>query len=198
VKTYYDRRAREYDDWVFGTGLFAGRHRPGWHQERRHLERTIASLAPARTLDVACGTGWLTQHLPGEVTGLDASAGMLEIASERMPDAHFVVGDALELPFEDDSFDRVLTSHFYGHLEEEGRLRLLAEAQRVALELVVVDSALHEDIEPVQWQERELNDGSRWQVYKRYFTPEELIEELGSGRVLYAGTWFVAVAHEWA
>lgn len=196
MKTYYDRRAPEYDDWVFATGLFAGRLRPGWHQERRRLERAIASLPPVRTLDVACGTGWLTQHLRGEVTGLDASARMLEIASERMPHARFAVGDALELPFADDSFDRVLTGHFYGHLEEEERLRFLAEAQRVAPELVVVDSALHEDVEPVEWQERELNDGSRWQVYKRYFMPEELTEELGGGRVLHAGTWFVAVAHE--
>jgi ubiquinone/menaquinone biosynthesis C-methylase UbiE len=198
VKTYYDRRAPEYDDWVFATGLFAGRRRPGWHQERRRLERAIASLAPVRTLDVACGTGWLTQHLQGEVTGLDASASMLEIAAERMPEAELVVGDALDLPFDEGSFDRVLTGHFYGHLEEEERLRFLQEAHRVAPELVVVDSALRDDVEPVEWQERELNDGSRWKVYKRYFTPEALAGELDGARVLHSGTWFVAVAHDWA
>ena len=198
MKTYYDRRAREYDDWVFGTGLFADRDRPEWDGERAALEAAIAGLPPVRTLDVACGTGWLTRHLRGDVTGLDASAGMLEIAAERMPAAHFVVGDALELPFADRSFDRVLTGHFYGHLEEIDRQRFLEEAGRVAPELVVVDSALRDDVEPVEWQERELNDGSRWQVYKRYFTPDELAEELGGGRVLHASTWFVAVAHDWA
>jgi ubiquinone/menaquinone biosynthesis C-methylase UbiE len=198
VKTYYERRAREYDDWVFGTGLFVGRHRPGWHDERRRLERTIASLPAVRTLDVACGTGWLTQHLQGAVTGLDASASMLEIAAERMPEAEFIVGDALELPFEDGSFDRVLTGHFYGHLEEADRVRFLDEARRLAPELVIVDSALHDGVEPVAWQERELNDGSRWKVYKRYFRPEELAEELGGARVLLASAWFLAVAHDWA
>jgi ubiquinone/menaquinone biosynthesis C-methylase UbiE len=195
VKTYYDRRAREYDDWVFGRGLFADRHRPEWHEERAALERAIVGLAPVRTLDVACGTGWLTRHLRGDVTGLDASPSMLDIAAERMPEANFVVGDALDLPFADHSFDRVLTGHFYGHLEERDRQRFLDEANRVAPELVVVDSALRDDVEPVEWQERELNDGSRWEVYKRYFTPEELAEELGGGRVLHAGTWFVAVVH---
>ena len=65
--------------------------------------------------------------------------------------------------------------------------------RRVAPELVVVDSALRDDVEPVEWQERILNDGSRWQVYKRYFRPEELVEELGGGDVLHAGRWFVAV-----
>jgi ubiquinone/menaquinone biosynthesis C-methylase UbiE len=196
VKTYYERRAREYDDWVFGTGLFVDRHRPGWHEERRRLEGVVAALPPVRTLDVACGTGWLTQHVRGEVTGLDASESMLAIAAQRMPEATFVTGDALELPFEDGAFDRVLTGHFYGHLEEGDRLRFLAESHRVARELVVVDSALHEGVEPVEWQERVLNDGSRWEVFKRYFTAEGLAEELGGGRVLHAGTWFVAVARD--
>ena len=71
--------------------------------------------------------------------------------------------------------------------------RFLAEARRVAPELVVVDSALRDDVEPVEWQERVLNDGSRWQVYKRYFDPDELAAELGGGEMLFAGRWFVAV-----
>lgn len=196
MQTYYERRAREYDDWVYGTGLFVGRHRPGWHEERGRLEHTLAELPPVRTLDVACGTGWLTQHLNGEIVGLDASASMVEIARERSPEAEFVVGDALTLPFRASSFDRVLTGHFYGHLEEADRLRFLAEARRVASELVVVDSALRDEVAAEEWQERVLNDGSRWEVYKRYFMPEGLAEELGGGRVLHAGRWFVAVASD--
>lgn len=193
VKTYYDRRAREYDDWVYGTGLFTDRHRPGWHEERGRLEQAIAELAPVRTLDVACGTGWLTQHLRGEIVGLDASEAMLEIARGRVPHGEFVAGDALELPFEDGSFDRVLTGHFYGHLEKSDRVRFLDEARRIAPELVVVDSALHEEAQPVEWQERVLNDGSRWEVYKRYFEAGELMGELGGGDVVFDGRWFVAV-----
>ena len=193
MKTYYDRRAREYDDWVYGTGLFVDRHRPGWHEERGRLEQAIAELPPVRTLDVACGTGWLTQHLRGELVGLDASEAMLEIARERVPHGEFVTGEALDLPFDDGSFDRVLTGHFYGHLEEDDRVRFLGEARRVAPELVVVDSALHEEAQPVEWQERVLNDGSRWEVYKRYFEPDELRAELGGGDVVFDGRWFVAV-----
>jgi hypothetical protein len=48
-------------------------------------------------------------------------------------------------------------------------------------------------VEPVQWQERVLNDGSRHTVYKRYFTGEGLAEELGGGEVLMDGAWFVVV-----
>jgi ubiquinone/menaquinone biosynthesis C-methylase UbiE len=191
VKAYYDARAREYDDWVYGTGVFADRHRPDWHEERERLQEALAALPPARTLDVACGTGWLTQHLPGEIVGLDASGSMLEVARERVPEGEFVVGDALSLPFPDESFDRLLTGHFYGHLEEPERLRFLTEARRVAAQLVVVDSALHDGVEPREWQERVLNDGSRWEVFKRYFTGDELASELGGGDVYFAGNWFV-------
>ena len=193
MKAYYERRAAEYDDWWLGTGRFAGRQRPVWREETEALTRTLEALPPARTLDVACGTGFLTQHLGGEITGLDQSASMLELARAKVPAGRFVQGDALELPFADDSFERVLTSFFYGHLEEDDRDAFLREARRVADELVVVDSALHDGVEPVEWQERILNDGSRWQVYKRYFEPDSLAEELGGGRTLFAGRWFVAV-----
>jgi hypothetical protein len=57
----------------------------------------------------------------------------------------------------------------------------------------VVDSALREDVEAEEQQERVLNDGSRWEVYKRYFEPDELLQELGGGETVFAGRWFVAV-----
>ena len=157
------------------------------------MQDAVAAMLPARTLDIACGTGWLTQHLRGQIVGLDASPSMLEVAAARIPEAEFVTGDALELPFADGSFARIVTGHFYGHLEEADRVRFLAEARRVADELVVVDSALRDGVEPVEWQERALNDGSRWEVYKRYFVAAELAEELGHGDVLFDGTWFVVV-----
>ena len=191
MKAYYDARAPEYDDWYYGQGQFAGRERPGWKDELAALEAALRSLPPARTLDVACGTGFLTRWLPGEVTGLDQSEGMLAEARSRLPEAELVRADALDrLPFDDGAFERVFTGHFYGHLEPAARERFLGEARRLAPELVVVDSAGSGE----EWQERTLNDGTRWRVYKRWFTPESLLEELGGGRSLHDGRFFVAVA----
>jgi ubiquinone/menaquinone biosynthesis C-methylase UbiE len=193
VKAYYDARAPEYDDWWHGTGLFVERDRPCWEAEVERLTEVVASLPPARTLDVACGTGFLTRHLRGEVVGLDQSASMLEEARRKAPDAELVRGEALELPFPDGSFDRVFTGHFYGHLDPDDRAGFLAEARRVAPELVVVDSALRDDNVAEELQTRILNDGSRWTVLKRCFTAEALLAELGGGETLHAGRWFVAV-----
>ena len=52
---------------------------------------------------------------------------------------------------------------------------------------------MHEGVEREEWQERLLKDGSRWQVYKRYFEPEQLLAELGGSQIVFAGRWFVAV-----
>ena len=194
MKAYYDHRAPEYDDWWHGTGLFAARDRPEWDQEVGALLARLESLPPARTLDVACGTGFLTRHLPGDVVGLDQSSKMLEATSLRLPDLELVQGDALALPFDDSSFERVFTAHFYGHLDADDRVRFLRETRRVAAALVVVDSALRPEVDAEEQQERVLNDGSRWTVLKRYFTGAGLAAELGGGRVLHAGRWFVAVA----
>lgn len=192
MKEYYDKRAQEYDNWWLGRGLYAGRERPGWEDELDEVAQLIGALPAVRTLDVACGTGFITQHLHGDVVGLDQSARMLDEARTRLPHATFVQGDALELPFPNGAFGRLFTSYFYCHLVEPERLQFLAEARRVADELVVMGSHAQAGEERERWEERVLEDGSTWQVYKRVFDPDALAEELG-GEVLHAGTWFVVV-----
>ena len=196
MRLYYERRAPDYDDWWLGKGEFEQRERPGWDQEVEALIQVVQGLTPARVLDVASGTGFLTRHLRGEVTGLDQSETMLRVAGERAPGVRLVHGDAVPLPFADGQFDRVFTSHFYGHLLPEERKAFLAEARRVAGELVVVDAALREGVEPEGWPVRALADGTTYRVYKRFFSGEGLAEELGGGEVLHSGRWFVVVRAE--
>ena len=74
------------------------------------------------------------------------------------------------------------------------RAPFLRDARRVARELVVLDAALRDEVEPEEWQERTPNDGSRHRVYKRFFTPDPLAAELGGGRALHPGRGFVTVA----
>ncbi len=194
---YYDQRAAEYDEVYTGQGRFAERDRPGWAAELDRVIDLVRGLAPARTLDVACGTGFLTRHLRGFVVGLDQSPAMVAIAQARLPHGLAIVGDALRLVVADHAFDRVLTGHFYGHLPPDERATFLGEARRVASELIVVDSARRPDVDAEQWQVRVLNDGSRHRVFKRYLTSGQLAEEIG-GQTLLDGTWFVVARRSWA
>ncbi|MEA2365685.1 MAG: hypothetical protein QOE69_1003 [Thermoleophilaceae bacterium] len=96
-----------------------------------------AGVAPGMdVLDVACGTG--NAAIPAakagaRVTGLDLAPGLLEIARERAADAmveiDWIEGDAQELPFEDASFDRVVS--IFGHMFAPDHARTAAELKRV-------------------------------------------------------------------
>jgi len=74
-----------------------------------------ADLAPGQhVLDVACGTGILARTVAdrvgdrGSVTGVDVNPAMLTVAARVRPDLDWRRGDAQALPFDDESFDRVV------------------------------------------------------------------------------------------
>ena len=84
---------------------------------RREVARSLRSslIGGARVLDVACGTGDLSFVLAdagaGRVLGLDFCRPMLEVARRKAAEdsrtVPFVEGDALSLPFADETFDAV-------------------------------------------------------------------------------------------
>ena len=194
MRAHFDHAAVGYDDWWLGAVRFAERDRPGWSAEVEELIGVLQALPPARVLDVACGTGFLTQHFRGQVVGLDQSAQMVEIAAARMPHARVVQGDIAPLPFDDGEFDRVFTSHFFHHLAADRRASFLAEARRVGHEIVVVEDVRSPDAPKEEWREVELGDGSRDRMHRHAFTAAELVTEHGGGQVLHEGRWFVVVA----
>jgi SAM-dependent methyltransferase len=67
-------------------------------------------------LEVGCGTGVLTREVikrvgsNGSITGLDLSESMLGVARSICPDADFQQGNAMDLPFDDESFDVAIAS----------------------------------------------------------------------------------------
>jgi len=192
-RSYYDRRAPEYDDWWLGTGLYAVRERPGWEAEVAQVQSVLANLPFHNVLDVACGTGFLTQHLRGTVVAVDQSWRMLKVARTRLHPPKVVQGDGLALPFRSANFECLCASHFYGHLRLAERQRFLVEARRVAAHVLIIDAGRHGQFGTEEVQQRVLKDGSQHSVYKRYFVAEQLAAELGGGEVLHAGYWFVAV-----
>jgi demethylmenaquinone methyltransferase / 2-methoxy-6-polyprenyl-1,4-benzoquinol methylase len=117
---------------------------------RRLVARTLrpSLVEGARVLDVACGTGDLSLVLEGagaaRVVGLDFCRPMLEIARRKaVSDARhvpFIEGDALRLPFADESFDVVTIAFGLRNLSsvEEG-LRELRRVLRPAGRIAVLE-----------------------------------------------------------
>jgi SAM-dependent methyltransferase len=92
-----------------------------WYAERRAMVRRTASQWPAgRALDVGCAGGGNTavlRELGWSVTGLEYSAAGAEIAASR--DLDVVRGDATALPFADATFDLVMSTDVWEHIEDD-------------------------------------------------------------------------------
>jgi ubiquinone/menaquinone biosynthesis C-methylase UbiE len=97
-----------------------------------HLINAIEVSSGMSVLDVACGPGYVSaaaKQLGAVSTGIDFSEKMIGIAKQTFPGISFLQGDAQDLPFEKESFDRVLIN--FGLLHVSGPEKACAEACRV-------------------------------------------------------------------
>ncbi len=136
VELMFDRISGKYD--LLNKVLSLGIDR-NW---RKTALRLLAPYHPQHLLDVATGTGdmvFMADRIlkPTRITGIDLSAGMLDIARRRLlTDAdsrnsaiEFLKGDAEHLPFEDNSFDAITVTFGVRNFGDLGKG--LAEMQRV-------------------------------------------------------------------
>lgn len=107
---------------------------------RKDVMKQMAVREGSRALDVCCGTGdWsfsLSKEVgsSGGVIGLDFSENMLSVAKEKKEEFHlknisFIHGNAMELPFENNSFDYVTIG--FGLRNVPDYLTVLKELHRV-------------------------------------------------------------------
>ncbi len=136
--------AEGYDGWA---GSYDGEDNGCFPMRDDVLLPMLRRLRPGRTLDAACGTGAVAQHLVTlghDVVGVDLAEAMLARARQAVPGARFVTGDLRDLPLPSLEVDHVVCSLALTHLED---LRpFFAEAARVMRpggHLLVLDTRGH-------------------------------------------------------
>jgi len=137
VSKMFDDVAHRYD---FLNDLLSLGRTKAW---RRVVTSIIGPKPGMKILDIAAGTGSSSRPLVdkgAEVTALDFSHGMIKQGRKQNKNINFVQGDALKLPFEDNSFD--VTTISFGLRNTSNTDKALKEALRVTKDggrIVVVE-----------------------------------------------------------
>ncbi|MEO7890076.1 MAG: class I SAM-dependent methyltransferase [Vicinamibacterales bacterium] len=215
---YYDERAPEYEEaYTLGTGTSSIPDPEVFKTEARVLAGIVGRTAHGRIMDLACGTAyWLPHYVPNcsRITLFDQSPRMLTEARAKadrlgiVDRCTFVTGDFFEHHFEENAYDTALVGLFLSHLTE-AQERLLFDALRTMLDsagrFLVLDSAWSPERSKVnvkvERQPRRLNDGTTFEIYKRYCDRDDIarwaqhygvtlsIEHFGPGFYAVSGTF---------
>ncbi|MFW9997344.1 MAG: class I SAM-dependent methyltransferase [Candidatus Odinarchaeota archaeon] len=193
MMTYYNERAEEYDE--IYTGGYGGKRRvtlePGVYQKDvGKIAGMISDFGKGHLIDIACGTGFWLQYYAGNcyrITLLDQSEKMLKECTRRVEKLGLVdlvtiiQGDLFEVKLETSTYDSALIGFLLSHLTLEQEETFFLKLKRIlkpSSQLVFIDSAWNDERRKYRKkegiQERVLNDGRTFNVYKRYFNKTDI------------------------
>lgn len=105
------------------------------------LTRKLKKYKVKKVLDLGCGSGWLSIFISKygfDVTGIDAAKLAIELgktwASEDNATVNFLVGDLLNLPFQEASFDAVVCNSVLEHFRFDQAKILFEKVHKVLVE----------------------------------------------------------------
>ena len=192
MMSYYDERAEEYDEIYLGkshTTIDADVYR----KDVAKVSEMVSRFGKGHLIDIACGAGfWLPNYARNcnQITFLDQSARMLSKCKDRVEElgladiSSFIQGDFLDIKLEASQYDCALVGFLLGHLtleQEKAFFRKLGENLKANPQLMFIESAWNKRRQRYQEkegvQERVLNNGRIFRVYKRYFD-KPAVEEM--------------------
>ncbi len=106
---------------LFGGSIYqSASSKLGFSVVHRKLLALIPKKEHLNILDVGCGTGKMLSHMAStfpasELSGVDLSTSMIRFAKKKYPNISFTVGDAENLPIENESFEVVTNSISFHH-----------------------------------------------------------------------------------
>ncbi len=194
MMSYYDARAPEYDEIYVGKGPASISDPALYKNEAEETARIVSAFGTGHLIDIACGTGyWLPYYAENcsNIMLIDQSEKMLLECRKRIDELKlgkkcgFIQGDFFKASFKNTLFDSALVGFLLSHLpaeEEETFFRKLRRILKPNSQLMVIDSTWSKRRQQYRRkegvQERTLNDGRTFSIYKRYFSKSDIKETL--------------------
>ena len=188
---YYDERAGEYDEIYQGRGP-AIPDPDAYKKDVEEICQIASRFGRGHLIDIGCGTGfWLPYYALNcsQITLLDQSEKMLSECRGRVDKlglknkCKFLKGDFFKINFEEFSFESALVGFLISHLtltQERLFFVQLKKTLKSNGQLMLIDSTWSSKRLPHRkkegMQERVLNDGRLFTIYKRYFDKSEIEE----------------------
>ena len=218
MNTYYNERAQEFDQFYLEGMGPASIDNPGiYREETRELQRVLEKEKLQGTVyDICCGTAfWLSSYYKAadRIVLADQAEKMIGRARERalslkcIEKCSFHVTDAFDIDkiAGNEKADAVFSGFFISHMTEQREkefFRIIKSMLDPEGKIIIFDSTWNEEREKVRiregLQERELNNGDKFTIYKKYFTIEDLEkisvrENLSLSVEFFGQTFFAAV-----
>jgi 2-polyprenyl-3-methyl-5-hydroxy-6-metoxy-1,4-benzoquinol methylase len=194
MRTYYQARAREYDEWYYRQGRYSQGEEMNkrWFAEANEVFATLDTLHMAGdVLELAPGTGIWTERLvrtATTVTAVDASPEMIEINRAKVGSNRISYLQADLFSWQPGrTYDGVLFGFWISHVPLEqldNFLRSVAAMLRPGGKVFFADGrntpggSFAHDQPPTQNSQlttRTLNDGRTFEIVKNYYDPVDLI-----------------------
>jgi len=182
----FDLWADSYDEAVVNADGSNQYPFAGYNNLMNAIYGTMMNGAPAKVLDIGFGTAMLTSKLydaGNEITGIDFSAEMMNIARSKMPDANLLQWDfthGIPAALRNQTFDFIVSTYALHHLTDEAKAGFLSSL----LDLLAPEGVIL--IGDVCFGTREellackQDCGEHWDDDEIYFVVSELRERLSA------------------
>lgn len=190
MMSYYDARAPEHDAIYVGKGPASIPDPDLYRKETEIVGKLVQGYGQGHLIDIACGTGyWLSYYRnnPLRITLLDHSKKMLCQCKKRVGSLGledrccFIQGDFFDVILNENSFDSALIGFFISHLSTDLERIFFSKLKRMLRsngQLMIIESAWSSKRMLTRkregMQERTLNDGREYTLYKRYFDKSDI------------------------
>ena len=158
----------------------------GYNQIINKIYDIVISKSNATVLDIGFGTGTLTQKLYQygcDIYGQDFSSKMIELASNKMPNANLYQGDftkGIVKQLKQRSYDFIVATYSIHHLKEDEKVKFLHELLTLLDKngMILIGDVMFETQEQLEKCREELLD--KWDDDEFYCVVSDLTKEFSN------------------